>query len=320
LLERVDTPQIDWLRDDVEPMLSETREAPPTSGNYFYEIKWDGIRAMISLDEGQIKIRSRNNKDITRQFPELLIPEQALRATAGLFDGEIVCLDDAGKPVFKNVIHRMQQNTDSSIERARAKYPAVCYIFDCLYLDGRPILNETLERRRAWLKDVVRADAPYRVSDIVEHGKELFSAAAEMGLEGIMAKVKDSPYLPGKRSTHWLKIKTRHTTECLIIGYTTGKGGRETVFGALHIALQNGGVLQYVGKVGTGFDDKMLKTIHAELKKQKEIKRPIKQKPLDNVQTVWIEPRIWCEIQYASITKDGMLREPVFVRLRPDLS
>lgn len=320
LIERVDTPQIDWLRDPVEPMLSESREAPPASGEYLYEIKWDGIRAMISIDEGQIKIRSRNNKDITKQFPELVIPEQAFRATTALFDAEIVCLDEGGKPVFKHVIHRMQQTTDSSIERARAKYPAVCYIFDCLYLDGRAIVNEPLERRRIWLKDVVKSDTPYRVSEVVEHGKELFKAAAEMGLEGIMAKIKDSPYLPGKRSTQWLKIKTRHTTECLIIGYTKGKGGREPAFGALHIAWNNGGGLQYAGKVGTGFDDKMLKSIHAELKKQKEIKRPIKQKPTDDAYTIWIEPRIWCEVQYASITKDGMLREPVFVRLRPDLS
>lgn len=319
LLERVDKPQVDWLRDPVEPMLAESRDSVPKSGDYLYEVKWDGIRAMISLDEGEMRIRSRNQKDYTRNFPELLIPDKAFRATAALFDAEIVCLDKAGKPVFKDVIHRIQQTTDGAIDRARAKFPAVCYIFDVLYLDGRPVMNEPLERRRAWLKDVVRSDSPYRVSDVVEEGEALFEAAGAMGLEGIMAKERNSQYTPGRRSAQWQKIKIRKTTDCIIIGYTKGKGNRATEFGALHLAQQNGKELKYVGKVGTGFDDRLLKSIAGELKKYRKIERPVKEKPLDDAQSVWIEPKLYCEVQYASITKDGMLREPVFVRLRPDL-
>lgn len=320
LCERVDKPQIDYLRDPVEPMLSESRDDVPRSADYLYEVKWDGIRALISLNEGVMKIHSRNRKDITLSFPELLVPEQALRATCGLFDAEIVCLDDDGKPLFKHVIHRMQQSTESSVARARAKYPAVCYIFDCLFLDGRPIVNEPLTRRRIWLKDIIRPDTPYRFSDAVDDGTQLFEAASNLGLEGIMAKEKTGTYQPGRRSPQWLKIKTRHTTECLIIGYTAGKGDRSSTFGALHIAQRTENALRYVGKVGTGFDEKLLKSIHAELKTSKPIKRPIKERPLDDAQTVWIDPTRYCEIQYASLTKDGMLREPVFVRMRPDLS
>src|SRR6266404_2557401 len=144
LLERVDKPQTDWLRDRIEPMLARPVPKPPASQDYVYEVKWDGIRALISLDEGELRIQSRGGTDITKQFPELLVPEEAFRATSGLFDGEIVCLETDGRPNFRNVIHRMQQKTENAIERARAKYPAVCYLFDCLYLDGRAIVNEPL--------------------------------------------------------------------------------------------------------------------------------------------------------------------------------
>ena len=319
LLERVDNPQTDWLRDPIEPMLARAADKPPDSKDYVYELKWDGIRAMISLDEGHIRIRGRNGMDVTEQFPELLIPEQAFRATSALFDGEIVCLEADGKPNFRNVIHRMQQKTEGGIERARAKHAAVCYVFDCLYLDGRPIVNEPLTRRREWLQDAIKKGSAYRVSEVVEEGAAFFQAVKEMGLEGTMAKQRNSPYLPGKRSDSWLKIKTRQTLECVIIGYTKGKGDREASFGALHLAEANGDELKYLGKVGAGFENDSLKAVAAELQKVKAIKRPVKEKPLDDARSVWIEPKLMCEVQFASLTTDGLLREAVFVRLRPDL-
>ena len=320
LLERVDHPQTDWLRQPPEPMLARLAQKPPDSRDYLYEIKWDGIRAMISLDEGKMRIHGRNGMDITKQFPELLIPEQAFRATSGLFDGEIVCLEAAGKPNFGNVIHRMQQTTEGGIERAKVRHPAVCYVFDCLYLDGRAIVNEPLTRRRAWLEDAIKKGSSYRVSQVVEEGAPFFEAVKEMGLEGIMAKQCNSTYLPGKRSDSWFKIKTRQTLECAIIGYTRGKGDREASFGALHLGQANGGELKYLGKVGTGFDEHSLKAVAAELKKMRTIKRPVKEKPLDDARSVWIEFKLMCEVQFASRTEDGLLREPVFVRLRPDLT
>ena len=320
LLERVDNPQTDWLRDPIEPMLARSADKPPDSKDYVYEVKWDGIRAMISLDEGHIRIRGRNGMDVTEQFPELLIPEQAFRATSALFDGEIVCLEADGKPNFRNVIHRMQQKTEGGIERARAKNASVCYVFDCLYLDGRPIVNEPLTRRREWLQDAIKKGSAYRVSEVVEEGAVFFQAVKEMGLEGIMAKQRNSPYLPGKRSDSWLKIKARQTLECVIIGYTKGKGDREASFGALHLAEADGAELKYLGKVGTGFDNDSFKAVAAELQKVKTIKRPVKEKPLDDARSVWIEPKLMCEVQFASLTTDGLLREAVFVRLRPDLS
>lgn len=320
LLERVDIPQADYLTDIVAPMLAGKVDKVPEGDEYVYEVKWDGIRAMISVDEGVVTIRSRNGRDITHNFPELNIPEEAFRATCALYDAEIVCLEESGHPNFRHVIHRIQKNSEGAIARARAKYPAVCYLFDCLYLDGRPLVHEPLEKRREWLLDSVKKGEIYRVSETVEEGVHLFEAAAAMGLEGIMAKERESTYQPGRRTTAWLKVKSRRTTECIIIGYTEGKGNRASAFGALHLAQQKDD-LHYVGKVGTGFDDRMLKQVLTELKEIKKAKqRPIKEKPLDDAQTVWLEPTLICEVQYASLTSAGTLREPVFLRMRPDLT
>jgi ATP-dependent DNA ligase len=169
------------------------------------------------------------------------------------------------------------------------------------------------------MEDVIKHDTPYRVSETVTDGAELFQAAVKMGLEGIMAKGKNSTYQPGRRSEQWLKIKKRESTECVIIGYTGGKSGREATFGALQLAMKQEDGFKYVGKVGTGFDSKMMKKIFEQISKLKRVARPVKEKPLDDAQTIWIKPKLICEVQYASITKDGMLREPVFLRLRPDL-
>jgi DNA ligase D-like protein (predicted ligase)/DNA ligase D-like protein (predicted polymerase)/DNA ligase D-like protein (predicted 3'-phosphoesterase) len=319
LCERVAAPQIDWLRAPIEPMLAESRSEPFDSPDFLYEVKWDGIRAMVSLDEGAITIRSRAQRDITNQFPELLIPDQAFRAACGLFDVEIVCLNEKGQPVFEDVLHRLQHRNEAAIARARAKHPAVCYVFDCLYIDGRPVVNEPLERRRAWMKDSIKLPNPaYRPSEAIDDGTALYEAAAAHGLEGIMAKERNSIYMPGKRTSHWFKIKTRRTIDCVIIGYTKGKGERQATFGALQLGLYKGGELVYVGKVGTGYNERTAKAVLAELQKVKRGPRPIKSKPIDDAQTVWLEPELVCEVQYASRVSTGNLREPVFVRMRPD--
>ena len=320
LLERVDTPQTDWLRERIQPMLARPGEKVPSSDDYLYEVKWDGIRALISLDEGEMKIYGRNGTDFTKQFPELLVPEQAFRAASALFDGEIVCLTADGKPDFQKVIQRMQQTAEAAITRARASQPAVCYLFDCLYLDGRPIVSEPLARRREWLQDAIKKDGPFRLSEAVEDGASFLAAVKELGLEGVVAKQRDSAYTPGRRSESWLKLKTRQTLECAIAGFTQGKGDREKTFGALHLVRKEGDGFQYLGKVGGGFDEASLEAVFAEVKKLKTIKRPFPQRPVDDARSTWIEPRLVCEVQYASLTRDGLLREPQFLRLRPDLT
>jgi DNA ligase D-like protein (predicted polymerase)/DNA ligase D-like protein (predicted ligase)/DNA ligase D-like protein (predicted 3'-phosphoesterase) len=320
LLERVTNTQVNWVHDQIEPMLSQTSSKPPTGEDYVYEVKWDGIRVLISLDEGEITIRSRSQRDITPLFPELLIPEQAFRATSALFDGEIVCLDTDGRPNFKNVISRMHQSKAGGIERGVASKPVHCYLFDCLYLDGRAIVSEPLVRRREWLLDAIKRDTPYRVSEIIEDGEGLFKAAKTMGLEGIMAKKRSSIYLPGKRSDNWVKVKVRETVEVAIIGYTNGKGDRKPYFGALQIAEKSDQGWIYRGKVGTGFNQKSMADIYKRLAKIPAGPRVINEKPLDDATTTLIEPQLFCEIQFASITPNDTFREPVFIRLRPDIT
>ncbi|HEY8934493.1 MAG TPA: non-homologous end-joining DNA ligase [Cyclobacteriaceae bacterium] len=321
LLERVDDPQVNYLSDAIEPMLSESASKPPTSADYVYEIKWDGIRALIALEDGRVVIKTRNQNDITKQFPELQVADKAFRANCGLFDVELVCLDKTGKPEFKKVINRLMSSGDTTIEKLSKTNPVYCYIFDCLYLDGRPLLNEPLRKRKEWLSDAIRVgETPYRVSDFVEDGNSLLAAAKEHGLEGIMAKKLDGKYLPGKRSDLWIKLKIRNSVECVIIGYNPGKGERNSTFGGLHIAECIEGDLVYRGKVGTGFDDATIKEIVKQIKKLKVIKKPISQKVMDEKTSIWIEPVLIAEISYAKITPDKMFREPVFIRLRPDLS
>ena len=319
LLERVDESQIQWLRDDVEFMLSDSQPKPPVGEDYLYEVKWDGIRAMVSLDEGQVTIKSRNQNDMTQQFPELLDGLKAFRANNGLFDCEIVCLDRAGRPQFKKVINRLMSSSSSAIAKLSKSNPVYCYVFDCLYLDGRSLINDPLTKRKELLKDSIRPDTPYRFSQSVDDGHSLFEAAQEHSLEGIMAKRKEGRYLPGKRSDNWLKIKVRNSVECLIIGYTVGKGNRTKTFGALHIAEWKEGELIYRGKVGTGFTEKVIQEIFNQLCKLEKIKKPVKGKVLDEKISTWVEPILFAEMSYAMITSHELYREPVFIRMRPDL-
>ena len=321
LLERVDEPQVNYLKTEIQPMLSGTSIKPPKGDDYFFEVKWDGIRTLISLEDGAIRIKTRNQLDVTAQFPELLQADKSFRATCGVFDAEIVCLDKSGKPEFKKVIQRMQQTGTTSIERLSKTSPVYCYIFDCLYLDGRALVSEPLAKRREWLADAIKTASPYRISEVVEDGESLFEAAKEHSLEGIMAKKKDGKYLISKRSDLWLKIKARQTVECFILGFTQGKGERKTTFGALQIAERIGEEFHYRGKVGTGFDEAMMKELKKKMDKLKESMAPSLKggKIVDEKITTWIEPILMAELNYSRLTPDNMLREPVFLRLRPDL-
>lgn len=321
LLERVDNPQIDYLHTFIEPMLSESTDKLPKGDDYIYEIKWDGIRALIALEDGQIKISTRNQIDVTKQFPELHRTEKALRATCALFDAEIVSLTKSGKPEFKKVISRLRASGETTIQKLSQTSPVCCYIFDCLYLDGRSIINEPLVKRKEWLMDVIRmGDSPYRISEFMTEGKSLLEAAREHELEGIMAKKSDSKYLSGKRNDQWLKIKLRQSCECFIIGYTTGKGDRGQTFGALQIAEKVNDEYHYRGKVGTGFDDATIKEIQHAMRHIEKIKKPsVIGKIVDEKISTWLKPELIAEISYAKLTSDKMYREPVFLRLRPDL-
>lgn len=318
LLERVNNPQFPWPEKPPEPMLANSRKTVPVGDEYTYEVKWDGIRALILLDEGKLRIFSRNHKELSAQFPELMVAEEAFRVTSAVFDAEIVCFDKEGKPSFKQVIHRMQRTGETDIARAQNKYPAYAYVFDCLYMDGRTLIQEPLLRRRIWLEDSIKKGGAYRVSERVEEGVELFDAAKKMGLEGIMAKEKMGKYYPGKRTDSWLKIKVKETLDLYIIGFTKGKGDRSKQFGGLHLAESIDGEWVYRGKVGTGLTDKSMDELTQELKKLPHSEKLVEGKVMDEKDTTWVKPKLMCEIRYAMITHNGTLRDPVFVRLRSD--
>ena len=202
----------------------------------------------------------------------------------------------------------------------RKSKPVHCYLFDVIYLDGRALIKEPIQRRQAWLKDLIKSKNAFRSSDVFEDGESLYAAAERMGLEGIMAKRKDSIYTPGKRSTDWVKIKFRNTMECIIVGMTAGKGDREPYFGSLQlVSKEDDGTVIYRGRVGTGFDDIMMREFTKILIPLKVDNKALDLKMEEEKSTTWLKPIKWCEIQFASITPNDTLREPVWVQWREDL-
>lgn len=312
LLERVDKPQKDFLGIPVKPMLAGSVKKPP-QGDYLHEVKWDGIRAIITLNEGELTIRSRNMNIITDQFPELNVPEEAFRVNNAVFDAEIVCLDEHGRADFKKVIRRLmsKKNFDSLSRRN----PAYCYLFDCLYMDGKQLTQEPLLRRRAWLKDSVRKESNYRISEIVEDGQALFEAAKQLGVEGIMSKEPLGKYYPDRRSDTWVKVKVKASKDFVIIGYTPGEGERGPYFGSLQIAEKEGDQLIYRGRVGSGFDDNLLKHIRALMEELPKTTKPVEEVAHEESKSFWVSPELICEVEYSMITDNGTLRDPVFKKL-----
>ena len=318
LIERKNEPYLD-ISKFVSPMLADMKKTLPTAKNYSYEIKWDGIRTIICLDGDDIKIYSRSGRDITSRFPELVADRNFIKAEAGIFDGEIVCLDEEGRPLFSNVISRMHRAGEASIKKASTSLPVYCYLFDCINLDGKDITSLPLHKRQAWLEVNIKKGSHYRISESMTDGQALHDAAKQMDLEGVMAKKIDAPYIIGNRSTNWLKIKFRTTDDAIIIGYTAGQGDRSNLFGSLHLAKYVKEKLVYMGRIGTGFDMAKLKEVLALLKPLETNKRPIKEKVDKERETTWIEPKLYCELKYASLSSNGTYREPVFLRMRPDL-
>ena len=320
LLERVDNPKFDIQSKKMDFMLADISKKVPAGNLYKYEVKWDGIRTQIVVDEAEIKIYSRSGRDLSSQFPELIEARSSLNVSCAIYDAEVVSLDPQGRPIFKKVIGRMHQKSETKILSMSKSNPVACYIFDCMYMDGRTLINEPWHRRHEWMSDSIRKGSPFRPSEAIEDGNALYEAARKMQLEGIMAKQIKAKYQVGKRSKDWLKIKFRNTADCVIVGYKEGQGQRSVLFGALHIMENRDSKLIYRGKVGTGFDDKRMKEILEAITPHVVEKKTFDDKTEDDKISTWCSPKVYCEIEYASITDNQTFREPVFVRLRPDLN
>lgn len=318
MIELISNDDFSEIEMPLKPMLAGVSEKVPTGNQYLYEIKWDGIRAIFHLENEEVKIYSRSGRDISQKFPELLDHEM-FDVEQGIFDGEIVHLDEKGRPLFSQIISRMHTTGDLNINKAAQKIPAVGYLFDCIMLDGKYIHKETLVRRQAWLNVAIKNGKALRISEAIEDGQSLFDATKKMELEGIMAKLKDGVYNIGQRTDEWLKVKHRKVENCFIAGYTKGQGDRSNLFGALHLLrLNNQGQLQYMGKVGTGFDTSKMKQLLKQFKPLEQIAKPFDQDTDDDRNSVWLEPILKCEIKYASLASSGVYREPVFIKLLKD--
>lgn len=300
-----------------EPMLAGMSKEVLKGDQYVYEVKWDGIRALIFYEYGIVKVKSRSGSDLTSQFPELTL-DIPLDAQSAVLDGEIVVLDDKGVSDFPRVISRLHSKGKSSIERQMKINPVVFYAFDLLYLDGRPVYDEVFSKRRSWLNVIMDKGQVYRISDLFEDGMALFDAGKSMGLEGVMAKQTEGKYFPGDRSDNWLKIKYREIIEAHIIGYTEGSGDRSPYFGALHLAHKVDDSWVYLGKVGSGFDVLKLKDLSGKFDLLPKSIKLIDQTIQEERKTTWIKPVLQCSIQFASWTNSKTLREPVFIKLVED--
>lgn len=300
---------------DHTPMLASTISEVPSSSNYFYEIKWDGIRVSVIKLEDKVTIMSRGGKDITKNFPKIAEALRNIEPESAVIDGEIVVLDEDGKPHFSNVISRMHTKGDKSISNISKRVPATFYAFDMMYLDGKDIRKLPIEKRREWLKVNLNTGSYIRYSDSFSDGQQLYKAVLQHGLEGMMCKRKGATYISGRRTDHWVKLKPRIKDTALMIGYTKGQGDRSHLFGALHLAKMKEGKLQYLGKVGTGFDTTKLNKIFSILESLPSVEKPIPDQIDEVDRTIWIEARYQVEITYTSFTSNGTYREPVFVRL-----
>jgi bifunctional non-homologous end joining protein LigD len=312
----------------IHPMLATITAKAFDNPDWLFEIKWDGYRAVAFIEDGRVRLASRSQNDLTAQFPELGSLPQFVKAERAILDGEIVALDDEGRPSFSLMQQRTGFQPGKRRLARREGVPVIYYAFDLLYLDGFDLRRVALEQRKQLLQERIVAGAAgergvIHFSDhYFEKGLDLFAAAKQRGLEGIVAKKRGSAYQE-KRSSDWLKIKITQRQECVVGGYTDPEGSRE-YFGALVLGLYDERArLIHVGQVGTGFDQKTLAEMFARLQPLK-----IKQNPfygeiggLRKVQ--FVRPQLVAEIKFAEWTHEteegGMkLRAPVFMGLRAD--
>jgi bifunctional non-homologous end joining protein LigD len=307
----------------IRPMLATPVEEPFDNPAWLFEIKWDGYRAVGFIEDSKVRLVSRNHNDLTGQFSELRELPKFVKARNAILDGEIVAIDEQGRPSFS----LMQQRTgfQPGMRRlpGREGVPILYYAFDLLYLDDYDLRRVALEKRKELLQSVLESGEIVRFSDhYPEKGRDLFEVARQRGLEGILAKKRDSPYQE-ERSRDWLKIKITQRQECVIGGYTDPEGSRQ-YFGSLVLGLYDkGGHLIHVGQVGTGFDQKTLKEIY-ELLKPLETKTNPFHGEIGGLRKVnFVSPKLVAEIKFSEWTHEtaegGMkLRAPVFLGLRFD--
>ncbi|HUB78391.1 MAG TPA: DNA ligase D [Bryobacteraceae bacterium] len=302
----------------IEPMLATLVDQPPRGEQWLFEIKWDGVRAIVFLDREEVRISSRSGIRCERQYPELAVLPHQIAGTTAVLDGEIAVLDEKGVSRFHLIQPRISNTDPNSIAHLSRSMPVVFFAFDLLYLDGYDLRGAALSKRRELLDSVVSSGGVLRISDVFPGaGAELLEAARGIGLEGVVAKHASSTY-ESRRSREWLKIKIVGEQEFVIGGFTAPQGDRDH-FGALVLGFYDGGELQWVGNVGTGFDQKLLASLFAKLKPLIVEKCPFAERPKPDKGMTWVKPELVCQVKFSNWTQDHRLRAPVFLGLRNDV-
>jgi len=300
----------DIVQGEYRPMLATQEEHIPHGEGWTFEVKFDGYRALAYIRGGECKLVSRNGHDLTGRFGDVAKAlVKAVRSPNAVVDGEVARIDTTGRTSFSE----LQQGSGQ----------LVYYAFDLLELDGKPLVDLPLHERKARLAELIDLrTGSVAVSEGFDDGDALFEVARAQNLEGIIAKRVDSTYKSGRRTRDWLKLKAENADEFVVVGYTAGAGRRAGTFGALVLAVHEGGELRYVGNVGTGFDD-------GEIRKLLELMKPLRRDtpPLAEVPKMprvrkgdvhWVEPRLVAQVRYGEWTHDGRLRHPAYLGLRDD--
>ncbi|HEY7605978.1 MAG TPA: non-homologous end-joining DNA ligase, partial [Actinomycetes bacterium] len=302
-----------------EPMMAVLTAEAFDDDEWLFEVKWDGHRCLANLGTAT-RLTSRTRRDMTAQFPELIDMHRQLAARNAVVDGEIVALDRDGRPSFERMQDRFHR-TPEELARNKGRVPVQFLAFDLLWLDGQPLLDLPLVERRARLNEVLVETRDIRLSQVVEGaGRRFFEQVRELQLEGIVAKRAASPYRPGIRSHDWRKIKALCLQDCVIVGWTPGKGGRAATLGSLLLAVYDDGRLRYAGNVGTGFTHAFLADL---LERLQELQVPAPM--FEGFEGTprprgarFVRPELVCEVEYLKWTQDDKLRASSFKGLRPD--
>jgi bifunctional non-homologous end joining protein LigD len=293
----------------LEPMKAQLVDEPFDDERWLFEVKWDGIRLISFVNDGKVSLQTRTLRIVDQEFPELSVLPGLLNLKQAILDGEVVALDEEGRPSFQLLQNRGK-------EPINLKY----MVFDIVYADGRRLFKVPLEDRKRLLQNVLRDSPLVRYAEhVLKEGKAFYRAAQQKRLEGIVAKLRDSPYLPGVRSHAWLKIKTLLQQEVVIGGFTAPRASRKH-FGALLVGVHEDGKFVYVGHVGTGFDEASLAKLSKLMKPLIIPESPFSGKPpRANEKPTWVKPKLVCEVKFAEWTRDGVMRQPVFLGLRDDV-
>jgi bifunctional non-homologous end joining protein LigD len=308
---------------DARPMLATLSDTVPTGPGWAYELKWDGIRALGLVQEGSVRLWTRNGNEVTGRYPELEPLADALGGHEAMLDGEIVTFDDQGRPSFERLQSRMHVTQPSEIARLTSAVPIVYLVFDLLWLDGRLVTGLPYTDRRKLLAGLVPDGDAWRVPPAEEgDGSAMLAVSRQFDLEGIVAKRLDSLYEPGRRTTAWRKVKLHLQQELVVGGWLSGKGARSATFGALLLGYYDEtGALRYAGRVGTGFTERTLASLQAALAARERPTSPFAD-PLEDRTTEraahWVEPELVAEVRLSEWTASGRIRHPVFLGLRDD--